>query len=330
MTVHENRDPAGAAVSAGDVQARLMLVGLCLIWGFTWPAMKIALNEIPPLSMRASTAGIGTLTMLAICIAGRRSLRMSFGKNWLHVIAASLLNVVAFSLLSAFAQMQTATSRVAILTYTMPIWAVFLAWAVLGERPTRVQGVALGLCVIGLTVLISPLARTGIPIGVLLALASGVSWAAGTVYLKWANVSADPMGFAFWQIAAAFFLIGGAALIFNGGFKLGAAHTGALLSVAFSGVAGNALAYALWFAIVRRVSAVTASLGTLAIPMIGVIATVLIIGERPSATDIVGFALIFAASACVVFSPLARAKLTSRRRAPLDARDARPSRLRDR
>jgi hypothetical protein len=40
--------------------------------------------------------------------------------------------------------------------------------------------------------------------------------------------------------------------------------------------------------------------------------------------------LIFAASACVVFSPLTRAKLTSRRRALLDARDARPSRLRDR
>lgn len=308
MTVRENRGPAGAAMGAGDVQARLMLVGLCLIWGFTWPAMKIALNEIPPLSMRASTAGIGTLTMLAICLVGRRSLRMPFGRTWLHVIAASLLNVVAFSLLSAFAQMETATSRVAILTYTMPIWAVLLAWAVLGERPTRVQATALGLCVVGLAVLISPLARTGIPIGVLLALASGVSWAAGTVYLKWAYVSADPMGFASWQITVAFVLIAGAALIFDGGFKLGAAHTAAWLAVLFSGVAGNALAYAIWFAIVRRVSAVTASLGTLAIPVIGVIATVLIIGERPSATDIVGFALIFAASACVVLGPLARAK----------------------
>ena len=64
VTVQENRGPAGAAVGAGDVQARLMLVGVCLIWGVTWPVMRIALNEIPPLSMRASTAGIGTLTML--------------------------------------------------------------------------------------------------------------------------------------------------------------------------------------------------------------------------------------------------------------------------
>ena len=77
MTVQENRGPSRlSAAGAGDVQARLMLVGVCLIWGVTWPAMKIALNEIPPLSMRASTAGIGTLTMLAICLVTRRSLRL--------------------------------------------------------------------------------------------------------------------------------------------------------------------------------------------------------------------------------------------------------------
>jgi drug/metabolite transporter (DMT)-like permease len=54
--------------------------------------------------------------------------------------------------------------------------------------------------------------------------------------------------------------------------------------------------------------AVTASLGTLATPVIGVVATVLVLGERPSTADIVGFALIFTASACVVFAPLLRAK----------------------
>ena len=227
--------------------------------------MRIALNEIPPLSMRASTAGIGTLTMLAICLVTRRSLRLRFGKTWLHAIAASLLNVVAFSLLSAFAQIETATSRVAILTYTMPIWAVLLAWVVLGERPTRVHLVALGLCVVGLAVLISPLAD-GHTARVLLAVGSGLSWAAGTVYLKWARVSADPMGFASWQITIAFFLIASATLIFEGRLNLSGAHTGALLAVAFSGIAGNAMAYALWFGVVRRVSAVTASLGTLATP----------------------------------------------------------------
>jgi drug/metabolite transporter (DMT)-like permease len=175
-------------------------------------------------------------------------------------------------------------------------------------RPTRVHLAALGLCVVGLAVLICLLARTGIPLGVLLAVGSGLSWAASTVYLKWARVSADPTGFASWQITIAFVLIASATLIFEGRLNLSGAHTSALLAVAFSGIAGNALAYALWFGVVRRVSAVTASLGTLATPVIGVVATVLVLGERPSTADIVGFALIFTASACVVFAPWLRAK----------------------
>ena len=38
-------------------------------------------------------------------------------------------------------------------------------------------------------------------------------------------------------------------------------------------------------------------------PVLGVVSTVLILGERPTGTDIIGFALIFAASACVLLIP---------------------------
>ena len=161
VTVHEHREGMRAAKGAGDVQARLMLVALCLIWGFTWPVMKIALNEIPPLSMRTATAGIGAFTLLLICLVGRRSLRVPSVKAWAHVVVASILNVVGFSLFSAFAQIAAATSRVAILTYTMPIWTLVLAWLVLRERPSRVQAIAIALCVVGLAILIRPLATTG-------------------------------------------------------------------------------------------------------------------------------------------------------------------------
>ena len=303
MSVRESREPMRAAKEFGDVQARVMLALLCLIWGTTWPLMKIALNEIPPLSMRTTTAGVGAVTLLAICLVTRRSLRIPNLTTWVHVVIASLLNVVGFSLFSAFAQIAAATTRVAILTYTMPIWSVVLAWLVLGERPTRMQGVAVFLCTLGLAVLIGPLAASGIPLGLMLAVASGLSWAAGTVYLKWARIEADPIGVASWQITVAFVVIATCLMIFEGGLHLGAAHAGALFGAAYSGFAGNAIAYAMWFAIVRRVPAATASLGILGIPVIGVISTILILGERPTVADLIGFALIFAASACVLLWP---------------------------
>jgi drug/metabolite transporter (DMT)-like permease len=300
----ESRTPAAARDGAGDVQGRLMLVGLCLLWGVTWPLMKIALSDIPPLSMRTLTAGLGALTLLVICLIARRPLHLP-ARMWLPVFVTSLLSIGAFSLLSAYAQMTAATSRVTILIYTVPIWAVLMAWLMLGERPTSRQGVAVILCIVGLAILIYPLALQGVPLGLLLALASGVSWAAGTVYVKWKRLALDPLVFAFWQVVMAFVVIAASLFLVDGRLNLDNAHTGSLLATVFAGIVGSGIAYALWFAIVRRLSAATASLGALGNPAVGIVATVLIIGERPTITDIVGFALILGASVCVLLAPSA-------------------------
>ena len=312
MTVHAPSEGQREVVGAGDIQARLMLVLLCLIWGITWPVMKIALEHIPPLGMRATTAAIGALTLFAICLVKRRSFRVPNARAWVHIAVSSLLNIVSFSVLSAFAQNAAATSRVAILTYTMPIWAVLLAWLVLRERPTRVQGLAMVLCAAGLAVLIQPLAASGVPLGLVLAAASGLGWAAGTVYLKWARIDADPMGAASWQLIIAFAVIAACMFIFEGPPHLEAAPADALLCVAFTGLIGNGTAYGIWFAIVPRLSAVTVSLGVLGSPVIGVASSILVLGERPTAADIVGFALILAASACVLLTaPTAASEVKS-------------------
>jgi drug/metabolite transporter (DMT)-like permease len=288
--------------STSDVGARVMLVFLCLIWGVSWPLMKIALYEIPPFSMRAVTTALGALTLYTFCRMRGNSLRIPDAKAWGHVIVASMLNVVAFVVFGSFAQLTATTSRVTILAYTMPIWAVLLAWPILGERPNRVQWFALLLCACGLATLISPLAETGIAPGIWLALVTGIFWGAGTVYLKWAQIKADPMGVATWQVTIAFVVLAACVLIFEGHLHLGAAHAPALLAMVAAGFFANGVAYGLWFTIVRRLPAVTASLGVLGSPTVGVIASVLILGDQPTATDLIGFALIFAASACALFT----------------------------
>ena len=308
MTVRDRVDGKHAAIGVGDLRARLLLVILCLIWGISWPVMKIALEDIPPLSMRTMSAGFGAVTLLVVCLVTRRPLRIPNAKVFGHVFIISLLNIVGFSLFSAFAQMAAATSRVAILAYTMPIWTVLLAWIVLRERPNSNQAVAVVLCALGLAVLVYPLAATGVPLGLLLAVASGLSWGAGTVYVKWAPLPLDFMAMAFWQVAIAFFVTAAGLLAFDGRLDLDNARLGSLLATAFVGIAGSGIAYAMWFEIVRRLPAATASLGILGIPVVGVLSTVAIFGERPTTADMVGFALIFAASACVLLAPASGAK----------------------
>ena len=290
-----------------DATARLMLVAVSLCWGLSWPAMKIALDHIPPFSMRVGTSGLATVILLALALLQHRSIRVHGWRTCVHLTVAGCLNVAFFTVLTAFAQLATTTSRVAVLTYTMPIWAALMARVVLGELITPVRAIALLLCAAGLAVLIQPLIGSDDLLGLGIALATAVTWAAGTVYLKWARIKADPLAITLWQLVVALIPTIMGVLIVEGSLHLWPVHPLALSAVAFSGVFGSALAYLLWFEIVRRLPATTASLGVLSAPVVGVVASAIVLGERPTVHDIIGFAFILAAAALVLLAPGVRA-----------------------
>ncbi len=286
-----------------DSTARLMLIVLSIAWGTTWPALRITLYEMPPFSMRVVTCFLGGAVVLAFAAAQRRTLRIPRGLPRLHVAIAGTLNLAGFSILSALGQLGTTTSRVIILAYSMPIWACLLARPILGERINLTRVIALVLCAAGIAVLVSPLAGTGIPPGLIFATAAGFSWAAGTVYLKWARIPADPVALTGWQLAAAFVVTLAAVPAFEGHLHLWPLQWRTIAAVSFAGLIGSGLCYSLWFVVVGRLPASTASLGVLSAPVIGIAASAIALGERPTVPDYIGCALILTAAACVLIAP---------------------------
>jgi drug/metabolite transporter (DMT)-like permease len=283
-------------------KARLLLIVLCLGWGTTWVTMRMALEQIPPFSMRVATLSLGAVVLTSFARFQGRKLAIASRRTWIHICMASLFNIVAFSVFTPFAQLSAETSRVAIMVYTMPIWAAMLALPILGERLTPTRMVALGLCIAGMSILIAPLAGLGIPTGIMLALAAAMSWAAGTVYLKWAKLDGDPMAITIWQLVFGIAVIAVCVPLFEGGLHLNAGAW-SLFGLIYSGIIGSGLCYFLWFGIVRRLPASTAALGILSSPVIGVITAMIVLGERPTLYDAIGFALMLAASATVVLRP---------------------------
>jgi drug/metabolite transporter (DMT)-like permease len=287
---------------SGTARARLWLVVLCLGWGTTWVTMRVALTEIPPFSMRVATLLLGAVVLTAAALVQRRSLAIASRRTRVHICFASLFNIVAFSMFTPFAQLAADTSRVAIMVYTMPIWAAMIALPVLGERMTGTRLLALLLCVAGMTILIAPLAAMNIPTGIFLAIGAAVSWAFGTVYLKWARLEGDPMAITIWQLVFGVFVIAVCVPVFEGSLQLNASGW-PLFALIYSGIIGSGLCYFLWFGVVRRLPASTAALGILASPVIGVITAMIVLGERPTMYDAIGFALMLSASAIVVLRP---------------------------
>jgi drug/metabolite transporter (DMT)-like permease len=279
--------------------AKLLVMLLAFAWGFNWIAAAVALREVSPWSLRVAGSGIGACILFAAAFVTGQRLKVPRGE-YVHIMVAGLLNVAGFQVFSGFAQLSGATSRAIIITYSMPIWTTMLSRFVLGERLNAVRMIAFGLCVAGLTILVWPLFSGGFPPFVFYSLACALSWAVATVYIKWAKVTVEPLANAAWQLLFGFFFIIAGSFAFEGYPHLWPLRTETIEAVLFVGLFGVGLAHFLWWSIVWRLPAITASIGSLLVPVIGVSASALMLGERLTVPDVIGFVMIFAAAACVL------------------------------
>ena len=282
--------------------ATLLLVALSFCWGLSWTAMRVALDEVSPWGMRLIGYSIGAVTLFILLKAQGRTIAIPRGRNWLHIFIAALFLVVSFGIAGTFAQLMANTSRVIIVNYSMPVWSSLMAYFLLHERINARSAIGLALCVAGLSVLIYPVATMSLqePIGLSLALVCALGWGGGTVYMKWARIQGDLLAITFWQVIVGVVAFALLYLIFNGLPNVEPLHWRTWAGLLFNGILGTGIAYFIWFNIIGRLSTATASLGSLINPVVGVIGAVIILGDRPTVPDMVGFALIFSAAACVM------------------------------
>lgn len=292
--------------SSGTGTAQLLVVLLAFAWGFMWMATATGLRDIAPWILRMTGTGLGAATLfIAARIAGF-DLTVPPRQRF-HVMAGGFFNVGAFHILMAFSQLYGATSRTVIIAYTMPIWVAALSVVLLHERLDRIRIVALGLCVAGIGILVGPLFADGFPTFVIYAFTGVLSWAFGTVYMKWQHVTVPPLANAAWQLLFGFCFLLAGTLIFEGMPRLWPISTASIVALVYIGLFGVGLAHFLWWSIVGQLSPLTASIGALLVPVVGVTTSIVFLGERPTLADSIGFVLIFSAAASVLLQPAFKA-----------------------
>ena len=298
----QNTVPATGGVSTG---ARLLVVLMGVAWGMNWIATRVILEALSPWSLRVVGIGLGALVLMIAAAVSRTNLSVPRGA-WLKLTIAAFFNVGIFNVCSAYSQVYGTTSRAVVIAYSMPIWASVLAWFVLKEKLTGVKLAALALCALGLVILIGPLFEQGLPLGALFALACAWFWAAGTIYLKAAQIAIPTLAATAWQLLLGWLMIVAGMLVFYGLPQPSPVPTATLIWIGYNGLIGMGLIYFVWFVVVDKLPTMTASIGTLLVPVVGVIGSAVINGERPNLTDTIGFALIFAAAATVLLQPGAK------------------------
>jgi drug/metabolite transporter (DMT)-like permease len=271
--------PPGAR--AHITPAGLMFLAITSIgWGFNWPITKYLLGELPPLTLRGTTGVVGAALLAALALASSQSLRVP-RELWPRLVLAAFLNVACWMVLMGLALLWLPASEAALIAYTMPVWASMLAWPILGERPNLLRVMSLVMAFAGLSAILGgnglATSMEKLP-GIIMALGGSVGFAVGTVLAKKLPLHLPPLTAAAWQIGIGCLPVAVVGLLIETTDIAAISGLGWTLIV-YSTVIQFCVAYVSWFAALARLPASVAAIGTMAVPVIGVVASAIALHE---------------------------------------------------
>jgi drug/metabolite transporter (DMT)-like permease len=185
------------------------LLGLYVVWGATYLAIRLAIETVPPLLMMGTRSIAAGALLYAIALrggAGRPS-----RAQWRGALVVGSLFFVGCHGVLAMAQRAVPSGVAALLLATIPLWVPLLSW-LQGSRPAARTLGTLAIGFAGVALLIGAsrgYATDGLrPLPVIALLLSALSWAVGSVLSR---VIALPRSVV--QAAGMELLLGGAILL---------------------------------------------------------------------------------------------------------------------
>ena len=277
---------------------------VCLVWGTTYLAIRIALESIPPLlmaAMRYTTAG----TMLALILHVRGE-RLPGPRAWpsLFVLGVLLLGFGNGGVV--WAEQTVPSGLTAVLVATSPFWITGIDVVLGGEHLTRRRWLGLLVGFIGIVALVSDDLQVGdrraVLTGVFASQIACIGWAIGSLYARRRghahareeNVLATA---AFEMLFGGLALFGAAAVHHEYSALTFTPRSASALGylIVFGAVVGfTAYAYAL-----KHLPVATVSLYAYVNPVIAVFLGVLVLGEPFGLKDVVAAVVVFSGVAMV-------------------------------
>ena len=276
-----------------DARDWSLLAVLSILWGGSFFFNGAALRELPPLTLVFLRVALGAAMLLPLL----RMQGIGFPDGvagWKPFVVIGLLNnVVPFSLI-VIGQTFIPSGLASILNATTPLFTV-LVMAAAGEESLhvrRVAGVALGL--IGVIILRGwgVETRAGQGFGILLCLGGALSYGFAALAARRLLKDSVPLGTATFQLMASTVMMAVVAGVAEQPWRLAALGVATWSAVLGLAALSTALAYIVFFQIVRRSGASNVMLVTLLIPVTAILLGWLALGEPISAREIAGAVVI--------------------------------------
>ena len=299
------------ALSASSPQAPLVgidllaALGVVVIWGLNFVAMKFSLREFTPFQLGAFRYVLAVLPLIFFI----RKPALS----WRWLLPAGLAQLGQFGFLFVALQVGMTAALASVVMQTQVFFTTILGVILLDERlsaPLR-MGLALaaaGLGCFALNIGSGGAASGGITLlGLLLKLGSAAMWAVSNIVVRRAQQSQpgyDPVGFVVWMSLVPILPFAVMSWFFEPvatRWQWTHASFGAWAGVAYLGWFATVAAYAMWTALLMRHPANRVAPFSLGVPVVGLAAGMLLLGERVSSLQWMGSACVVAALGVVMF-----------------------------
>jgi len=290
------------ALSKG--QTALFLTFLILMWGVNWPLSKYGLQYAPPILFSGIRTLIAGVLLLFVALPKLRELR--WRQTWPIYVISAVLNIILFYGCQTIGIAYMPAGLFSAIVFLQPVLVGIMSWLWLGEsmNPLKAIGLVLG-CAGVATISAGGFTGSISVLGIVLALASAVSWGVGTVYVKKVGERVDPI----WLVTIQL-LLGGVVMTAVGSgteswadITWNATFIGVLLFISIFAIA---LSWLCFFRLVGSGEASTVGSYTFLIPLVSIILSVMFMGESVTVNLVIGLVLIVVSILLVNRTPKAK------------------------
>ncbi|MDQ3282004.1 MAG: EamA family transporter [Acidobacteriota bacterium] len=276
---------------------------VCVVWGTTYLAIRIALDTIPPLLLTGARFTAAGLVMLAISkLRGDAIPRDARTLGNLALIGFLMVGVG--NLAVVWAEQWVPSGIAALLVATAPFWmAIIELFRKSGERVSLQSGIGMAIGFCGVAMLVTPRGSggtfgVGFLLGALAIQIGGMCWQLGSAHGKY-NLAHVPL-----VASAALQMLFGGLIVTIAGFVIGegpkfAVTPRTLGALAYLTIFGSVIAYSAYVFALAHMSTTHTSLYAYVNPVVAVFLGWLILSEPLTGVSIAAMFVILAGVALV-------------------------------
>ena len=270
----------------------ILLILLVLVWSSVWSLFRVAMEVIPPLSFRVIIGLPACVLLLFIGFKKVKTFKIPIN-DLKPLLLISLFNVTLWQVLMLYGIGMLGGGRAAVLTYTMPVWATIFA-ALFGYEKINVSVIiSLVLGMIGILFLSIEINIFENMLGFLITLSAGLSWAIGTMIVKFGGIKSDGLIVAGWQQLIGILPIIPFAFYFDL-INLGTIELRHILVILFGIFLSSAYTYWAYFTVLQKFPVTITSVSVMAVPVLAILIDYIIIDIEFSIFDLLALVFIVA------------------------------------